>query len=98
MSTVFHLPRRGSDILLAALRCIIRLLTSHGTINQGMERKIPQTLDSILNALDIESWLAPFICCPKCYSLSPDTGSYNEMLYCPNQYAPGSPFCDAKLL
>ena len=98
MSTIFHLPRRGSDVLLATLRCIVRLLTSSGTTSRGMERDIPQTFGSVLDALDIESRLTPFICCPKCYSLSPDTGSYNEMLYCPNQYAPGSPFCDAKLL
>jgi hypothetical protein len=96
MSLICHLPRRGADLLLAGLRCILRLATA---MQMGQDDRlanaIPKSIKTVFNAFDIEPRTTSLICCPECYCLYPDTEPYISM--CTYKFAKDSAACDAKL-
>lgn len=98
MNLTFRLPRRGCEVLLAGLRCIVGLAVAVERERRGerLEKEIPKTLSTVLNAFDIEPRTESYICCPECFALYPDEKPYPSN--CTNRYANDSLPCDAKLL
>lgn len=98
MSVVCHLPRRGADLLLGCIRCIVRVSAAvQGEREQTrITSELPKSSKTIIKAFDIEPRTTSFICCSECYALYPDIKPYPET--CTNRYAKDSPPCSAKLL
>lgn len=98
MNLTFRLPRRGCEVLLAGLRCIVGLTAALERERRGdqLKKDIPKTLSTVITAFDIEPRTESYICCPECFALYPDEKPYPPK--CTNRYAHDSSPCDAKLL
>ena len=96
MNIICHLPRRAADLLLAGLRCILRLSAAIQQGDSEIANEIPKSIKTVLNAFDIEPRTTSLICCPQCYCLYPDIQPYPTL--CSYKFAKDSAPCDTKLL
>ncbi|OBZ65032.1 hypothetical protein A0H81_14995 [Grifola frondosa] len=97
---IYGLPKRASRVLLAGLRCIIRLSLKYGNNNLGVrdQRLLSQLArdpDTVLRAFNLDPSVASYICCPECYALYEDTTSAPST--CTFRSTAESAPCNAKL-
>lgn len=65
----FNLPRRPTNVLLAGLRNIIRLMAVGTNHTTPMVENLPKDQRTILSQLDLDPKTRRFVCCPTCCSL-----------------------------
>lgn len=94
MHLVFHLPRRATTILLAAMQVILNILN-------GDADQIPDDPRTVLNRFDLDPRCTSYLQCPVCYALYPYTGTITsappEFETCTHKPTPSSPPCGVSL-
>ncbi|KAJ3899897.1 hypothetical protein F5879DRAFT_810115, partial [Lentinula edodes] len=60
-------------VILALLRCIVRVLKRNSEVDSHIPSQIPKDVHTIVDCYDIDPTLHTFVACPTCYALYPLT-------------------------
>lgn len=93
MTTFFHVPHRGGSVLLAGLRDVIKALRPE------IRPNLPVDPRTVSRQLRLDPVTERFICCPKCWALSPfiDKPVFRDIPLCQEKLTPGSNICGEEL-
>lgn len=93
MTTFYHVPHRGGSVLLAGQRDVMTAL------NPEISPNLPKDPRTIVKQLRLDPVTEKYICCPKCWALSPfdKPDSHRGTPLCQEKLTPSSNICGAEL-